>query len=392
MSVLAMSASALSMSKWIRPEANLNTPRIIIAANDQRFTLTDGLGQVKENPGEGSLTLLDFSAFPPKVSHIENVPCSVIGPPTCVAVTPDESLAIVASAMKVDPDDSTRQVFDNRVSLVDLRSDKPGVIQQIEVGEQPSGVSISACGGFALVSNRQAGTVSLLAIKDRRLSVIDTCKIAEPGDGISDVAIWPDGKNAVASITEKNVLAVLQITADKLMDTGQRIETGVGPYKVEVASQGNRVIAANVGGHDNRIVVLDATDRNNLKVIDRIFVGITPEDVTLSLNGEYAAVNCLQHTHAKPTDAHRQQHGQVVLMRRQGDSFRICDRIQVNRIPQASVFSPDGKYLLVSSFEEKNITVYQISEDDRLEPTDIVIDLPGQPAALSRITKHLRLK
>ena len=79
------------------------TPHLMICANDQRFILTDGLGQIHSNPGLGSLSVLDFSMFPPKANHLANVPCSVIGPPTCVAITPDESIALVASAMKVDP-------------------------------------------------------------------------------------------------------------------------------------------------------------------------------------------------------------------------------------------------------------------------------------------------
>ena len=37
------------------------------------------------------------------------VPTSVVGPPFSVAITPDESLALVTSAMQIDPADSTRR-------------------------------------------------------------------------------------------------------------------------------------------------------------------------------------------------------------------------------------------------------------------------------------------
>jgi len=40
-----------------------------------------------------------------------------VGPPFSVAITPDEGLALVTAAMKVDPSDPTKQVADNRLSV-----------------------------------------------------------------------------------------------------------------------------------------------------------------------------------------------------------------------------------------------------------------------------------
>ena len=48
------------------------------------------------------------------VGTVDNVPGSVVGPPLSVAITPDESLALVASSSKIDPADPTKLVPDDR--------------------------------------------------------------------------------------------------------------------------------------------------------------------------------------------------------------------------------------------------------------------------------------
>ena len=52
----------------------------------------------------------DLSAPAPKVVAEIPVPTSVVGPPLSVAITPDESLALVTSAMQIDPADKTKQI------------------------------------------------------------------------------------------------------------------------------------------------------------------------------------------------------------------------------------------------------------------------------------------
>src|SRR5207237_7050052 len=87
-------------------------------------------------------------------------PTSVVGPPLSVAITPDESLALVTAAMKIDPHDATKQVPDNRLSVLDLQASPPAVIATVETGQGPAGLSINRLGTLALVANRSEGTVS----------------------------------------------------------------------------------------------------------------------------------------------------------------------------------------------------------------------------------------
>ena len=57
-----------------------------------------------------SVAVLDIRSYPPKVVGTVQVPYSMIGPPTSVAVAPDASFAIASQSQKVDPADITKVV------------------------------------------------------------------------------------------------------------------------------------------------------------------------------------------------------------------------------------------------------------------------------------------
>jgi len=78
---------------------------IAVSANDNKVALVNGTVQVVRNPAPDTLTIIDLRASPPKVLAEIPVPGSVVGPPFSVALTPDERLALVTSAMKIDPGD-----------------------------------------------------------------------------------------------------------------------------------------------------------------------------------------------------------------------------------------------------------------------------------------------
>ena len=54
-----------------------------------------------------TITIVDLSACPPKALAEIKAPASVTGPPTSVAVSPREDVALVTSAMRSDAADPT---------------------------------------------------------------------------------------------------------------------------------------------------------------------------------------------------------------------------------------------------------------------------------------------
>ena len=107
--------------------------QIAVSSNDHKVTQENGVTKNVANPPPDSITILDLGAVPVKVvGTIDNVPGSVVGPPLSVAITPDESLALVASSSKLDPADPTKLVPDDRVTVIDLKDRK--IIGTVKTG------------------------------------------------------------------------------------------------------------------------------------------------------------------------------------------------------------------------------------------------------------------
>ena len=144
--------------------------QIAVSANDNKVVLVDGAVKVVPTPPPDTATVLDLKASPPRVLAEIQAPASVVGPPLSVAITPDEGLALVTSAMKIDPGDPTKQVPDNRLSVLDLKASPPRVLATLETGKSPAGLSINREGTLALVANRAEGTVSVFTIQGKTVT------------------------------------------------------------------------------------------------------------------------------------------------------------------------------------------------------------------------------
>src|SRR5687768_15730820 len=105
LAVLAISAALVA-----RADAQL-----AISANDNKAVLVNGAATVVQNPAPDTVSIIDLSAKPPKLVAEIDAPTSVVGPPLSVALTPDEGLALVTAAVKIDPNDKTKTVPDNRI-------------------------------------------------------------------------------------------------------------------------------------------------------------------------------------------------------------------------------------------------------------------------------------
>src|SRR5262249_40987816 len=145
-----------------------------------------------------SITILDLGQSPVKVlGTVNNVPGSVVGPPTAVAVTRDESLALIAVSSQIDPADSTKSRPDTKVTVVDLKSQK--VLDTINAGAGAGGISLGRDGKRAYVANRMAGSVSILAIDGAKVSLLKTIDLVPAAALLSDIAVSPDGTTGVAT-------------------------------------------------------------------------------------------------------------------------------------------------------------------------------------------------
>ncbi|MGZ0654392.1 beta-propeller fold lactonase family protein [Coraliomargarita sp. W4R72] len=314
-----------------------------------------------------------------EIKNLVSIPTSLIGPPTSVAVTPDNRYALVTAAMKLDAEDDTRQTPGTQLSVVSLSGDSPEIVQTLELGHQPSGVDINAAGTRAMVANRADGTVSLLSIDDATnpVSLLGTFTVAAPESSVSHVAFSPDGAFVLITLNKADGILYASIANDEVKVI-QRLEGWDGPYAADFSPDGELVVVGNV---DGGTVTVFQVSPDSLKAIDTIPVGILAEGVDISPDGQWLAVNCLDNSNQYPDYPAYRSSGMVMLLQRQGSTFVARDLIRVGGIPQAAIFTPDSRYIAVASNTEQDIQFYEIKEG-RLKDAGLRIACPGGPAAM----------
>src|SRR5262249_57860394 len=114
--------------------------QFLIIGNDEKVSFDDGK-QVLSPPGKDTVTIVDISdRTKPRIVVSLPIENSIAGPPTNVAITPDNKLALVANSLDVVKDgDALKAVPDNKLSVIDLTASPPAVRCQRRTRQPPSG-------------------------------------------------------------------------------------------------------------------------------------------------------------------------------------------------------------------------------------------------------------
>ena len=107
---------------------------------------------------------------------------TIVGPPTNLAVTPDESLALVANSLAYQQDGAGwKGVPDNKLFVIDLKSAPAKLIATVDVGKQPSGLAVNKAGNLLLIANRADSSVSVLTIKGQEVKLVESSRHGRSG-------------------------------------------------------------------------------------------------------------------------------------------------------------------------------------------------------------------
>jgi DNA-binding beta-propeller fold protein YncE len=363
--------------------------QLAVSANDGKAVLVNGVNEVAKTPLADTIAVIDLSQSPPKIVAEIEAPASVVGPPLSVAITPDEGLALVTSAMKIDPNDATKSIPDNKMSVIDLKASPPKIIATLETGLSPAGVSINRQGNLALVANRAAGTVSVFKISGKDVSKLDTVAIADAKSGPSHVAITPDGKMALVTRDGDFKISVLAIDGDKVSYTKRDIHAGLRPYGIDIAAKGDVAVVANIGlgaGDLDTISVIDLKAKVP-HVVDTITVGQTPEGIVLSPDGSMVGVVVVNGSNKSPTSPFYNANGKLVLFKVDGTKLSKIAEAPIGQWSQGVAFSADGKTILVQNMVEKDIHAFRLDGDKLQEIARL--KLKGGGAAIRTAQKPM---
>ncbi len=360
--------------------------QLMIVGNDEKITWDDAGKPVFLAPGKDTVSIVDIGTNPESPKIIANFPLmnSIFGPPTNLAITPDERLAIVANSMSwVQEGGAWKGVPDNKLYVFDLKADPPSHIATVEVGKQPSGLAINARGDLALVTNRADNSISILSIQEKDVKLIDTVPM---GDSVAAVAFTPDGKRALAAKFPAHKIAVLDIEGQKVTYKKYDMPVGLWPYNIDVTPNGKIAITADNGnsgaadGHIDTVSVIDL-ETDPPRVIDRVVVGDAPEGLAISPTGEIAVAILLRGSNAAKNSWFYHRNGSVVVLKIDGKTVTKVGEVEVRGLPEGVVFSPDGKYLYVGNFLDFDVSILRV-DGTKVTDTGKHLLLPGHPASM----------
>ena len=379
-----MKRIAASLAALAALAAPLASAQLVVSANDGKMTLVDGVATVLASPSPDTFAVIDLSARPPKLIFEIEAPSSIIGPPVNVAIAPGGKLALISNSNKIDPADAKKLAFDNRVSIIDLAANPPRVIGTVEAGAAPSGISINREGTLALVANRGDGTVTALRIAGNDVKNIGTVAIGGASSGPSHVVITPDGKMALVTKDNDNAVSVLAIDGDKVSYDKRDLYPGVRPYGITMAPDGKSAVVGNVGrgvGDSDTIASIDLTGKWP-RVVDHLTVGQQVEGLSMSHDGKMVAATVENSSNKAKSFPFYSPNGRVVLARLDGAKLTRMSEAPVGAWVQGSVFSSDGKMLLVQNFLDRELQVFAIEGQGQLRDTGQRIKLKAGPVGI----------
>jgi len=314
---------------------------LMLVGNDEKTHWNDAGAAVNGLAGKDEVLVVDIGSdrLAPKIVARLPLMNTIFGPPTNLQMTPDGKLALVANSMDWVADGAGwKPSPDNKLYVIDLTTDPPKLIDTVQVGKQPSGLSINRAGTLCLIANRADNSISVLRIAGTKVTLVDTVAM---GEQVAHVVFTPDGK--------------LALTADN-------------------------GFAGAADGNVDTISVIDI-ESNPPRVIDKIVVDESPEGFAISPTGKFAVAALLRGNNSDKKAFFYRPNGAIALLKIDGKNVSRVQYIDVRGLPEGVVWSDDGQYLYVGNFQTSDISILKL-DGERLVDTGKTLALPGHPASM----------
>lgn len=355
---------------------------LVVSANDQTSGYAGDMF-VRKAARPGSVTVVDFAAKPLHAWHIEGVPCSVIGPPSCVAINTSGNELLVASAMQANAD-ASKLTIDGRITRLLLDGDVLRRVGEIDVGAgtQPSGIAWSRDGKRAWVTLRAKGEVVLLELGKNDMRVAGKWTLSTGENSLSDIELSPDEKTAFATVHAAATLLVLSIEKNGSLVEKQRLQLPKGPYHIGFLPDGKRAV---VGCTVDDVMCVLEESGGAWRVRENIPTGRTPEGVFVSPNGRWIAVTCFDGANmVDKTNKWFGQPSRIYVYSVDADGvIKRKQALELKNVLQGAAFTADSRMLVAGQFGESNLRVFELKADGIWHDSGVLIEIPGQSAAMT---------
>jgi DNA-binding beta-propeller fold protein YncE len=203
-------------------------------------------------------------------------------------------------------------------------------------------------------------------------------------DSVAHVVFSPDGKRALTVRFPSHKLSVLDIAGGKVTYNKLDLPTGQWPYNVVVTPNGKLALTSDNGGAGSSDGSVDTTSVVDLeatppRIIDRVVVGDGPEGLAMSPNGDLAVAAILRGSNMKKA-FYYQKNGSLSILKIDGKKVTKTQDIEVGGLPEAVLFTPDGKYILAGNFITEDFSILKVN-GGKVTDTGKRFKVPGHPAS-----------
>lgn len=374
-----MRAHLLLAALLLATPAFAGTDDILVGLDETSFFGPNG--QDYHAQGPDALLVLDAKdPAHPKFGAPIPMHNSVYGPPVNLQITPDGSLALVASAaVPTLKDGKMTPAPDNVLHVVDLSTGTR--LPDVTVGDQPQGVAIAHDGRWAVIANRASKDVSVLAIDGT--TVRETARVPLNSAAVA-AAIVPDGSRVfVVKNGRSGGVAVLSRVDGALhYDPALDIPTGANPYNIALTPDGELGFVVNNSGHGHAasITVFDATGPHP-RVVDTLAIGDGPEGFAMAPDGKSAVVLLLHGSTSAFDHWSYHPHGGAVLIRIEHGKARVVPgEAPLGGVPEGVAYTRDSRHVYAADFNDKTLHVLDVTAGGLKESGTLA--LPGHPASM----------
>jgi hypothetical protein len=177
----------------------------------------------------------------------------------------------------------------------------------------------------------------------------------------------------------------LRIRGRQVEPTDEKASAAGQPYRVVITPDGQLGLTAGQGfsmsGLDaDALTIVDMSVRP-IRTTEFVMLGRVPESIEISPDGRLLAAVLMEGSNFAVNHPQHTEHGMLVLLARDGKTFRVVQSLPVGRIPEGVAFVDSGRYLLVQCHPDRQIWIFEIKEG-RAVDTGQRIDVPGMPSSL----------
>jgi WD40 repeat protein len=359
---------------------------VVLSSNDGHTVMDAQKTQVVPEPmGPDTVTVIDVTSYPPTIKATFEAPGSVVGPPGAIWISKDESWGIVTSATKADPVATKTGGIgpDDRVSVFDLTSSPPKVVQSLTAGLGATQVRVSPDGTLALIANRTEGTLSVFAVKDKHLTGVAKVDTGNP-KSLPSAVVFVDDRNALLTRGGDNMVNVLHIDGSNVTIDPRPITTAVGPYTMDINAAATLAAVSNMGrgdGDEDSVSLINLKSKP-YRTVGTFAVPSGPEPLKFSPDGRYLAVGAQNGSTKPASHPFHHDNGLIGIYAVEGQTLRKVAQASMGAWAEAAAFSRDGKTVLVQSMQDRAIEVFRWDGETLTRGSSLSVQAAG-PASFA---------